>query len=87
MFKVIIPVYNVEKYLKEAVDSVIAQSLPFSDNVKIYLINDKSTDGSLNICNEYQKKYPDNIFVHVFEKNQGVAIARNYGLKMAKQNE
>lgn len=87
MFKVIIPVYNVEKYLKEAVDSVITQSLPFSDNVKIYLINDKSTDGSLNICNEYQKKYPDNIFVHVFEKNQGVAIARNYGLKMAKQNE
>lgn len=87
MFKIIIPVHNVEKYLKEAVDSVIAQSLPFSDNVKVYLIEDGSTDDSLKICEEYKEKYPDKIFVHHFDKAQGVSRARNYGLKMARENE
>ena len=87
MFKVIIPVYNVENYLKEAVDSVITQSLPFSDNVKIYLIDDNSSDGSLKICEEYKDKYPNNIFVHHFDSNQGVAGTRNFGLKMAKEDE
>ena len=87
MFKIIIPVHNVEKYLKEAVDSVIAQSLPFSDNVKIYLVEDGSSDNSLKICEEYKEKYPDNIFVHHFDQAQGVSKARNYGLKMAKENE
>ena len=87
MFKIIIPVHNVEKYLKEAVDSVIAQSLPFSDNVKIYLVEDGSSDDSLKICEEYKEKYTDNIFVYHFDQAQGVSKARNYGLKMAKENE
>lgn len=87
MFKIIIPVHNVEKYLKEAVDSVIAQSLPFSDNVKVYLIEDGSTDDSLKICEEYKEEYPNNIFVHHFDRAQGVSRARNYGLKMARENE
>ncbi|MBP5772595.1 MAG: glycosyltransferase family 2 protein [Eubacterium sp.] len=86
MFKVIIPVYNVEKYLKEAVDSVITQSLPFSDNVKIYLINDASSDGSQQICDQYKEKYPDNIFVHTSEENHGVSWSRNFGLKWAKED-
>ena len=86
MFKVIIPVYNVENYLKEAVDSVIAQSLPFSDNVKIYLINDASSDGSQQICDQYKEKYPDNIFVHTSEENHGVSWSRNFRLKWAKED-
>lgn len=87
MFKIIIPVYNVEEYLKEAVDSVITQSLPFSDNVKIYLIDDNSTDESLAICEQYKEKYPDNICVEHFETNQGVSYARNVGLSLAREND
>lgn len=51
------PVYNAEEYLEKAVDSIINQNITFKDNVVIHLIDDSSSDGSLELCN----KYKDNI--------------------------
>jgi CDP-glycerol glycerophosphotransferase (TagB/SpsB family)/glycosyltransferase involved in cell wall biosynthesis len=75
----IIPIYNMEKYLCEAIDSVIAQSIGFEENVELILINDGSTDASGAICKEYKKKYPGNI-ITIEQENAGVSTARNAGL-------
>jgi len=76
---VIIPVYNREKYLIQCLDSVINQTLK---NIEIICINDGSTDRSLEILNEYGKK--DGRIKIINQKNQGVAFARNIGLKIAR---
>lgn len=75
---VIIPVYNAEKFLRECLDSVINQTYK---NVEIVAVNDGSKDGSLEILNEYSKKYP-NVKV-VDRENGGVCSARNVGLDNA----
>lgn len=77
-FSVIIPIYNVEDYLAEALDSVINQTLDFKSNTHIILINDGSTDGSEKICLEYKEQYPDNI-TYIYKENGGVSSARNMG--------
>ncbi|MBR3627660.1 MAG: glycosyltransferase, partial [Elusimicrobia bacterium] len=77
---VIIPIYNVEKYLKQCLDSVINQT--FKD-IEIICINDSSTDKSLQIIKEYQQK--DNRIILIdLKENKGVSNARNEGLKIAK---
>ncbi len=78
-FSVVIPVYNVENYLKETVDSVIAQTIGFKENIQIIFVNDGSPDNSEKICKKYQEKYPDNI-VYVLQENAGVSAARNNGI-------
>ena len=52
MIAVIMPVYNTEEYLGAAIDSVIGQTLSFEENVRLYLLDDASTDGSLKICQD-----------------------------------
>lgn len=79
IFSVIIPVYNVEDYLKETIESVINQTIGF-DNIELILVNDGSTDNSEEICLEYKDKYPNNV-VYIKQDNQGVSIARNNALK------
>ena len=75
---VIIPVYNVERYLKECLDSVVMQRC---SDFEVVCINDGSTDGSLNILQEYQKRYS---CIRVYSKeNGGLSSARNYGIKKA----
>ena len=76
---VIIPVYNVEKYLKDCLNSLLNQS--FSDT-ELICVNDGSTDGSLNILNEYAK-LDKRVKVYT-QSNQGPGAARNAGLKNAK---
>ncbi len=76
---VIIPVYNVEEYLSECLDSLINQTLR---DIEIICINDGSTDNSLNILNEYAKK--DSRITVLTQENQGAAVARNRGLDIAK---
>lgn len=76
---VIIPVYNAEKYLKRSLDSVCNQTLR---ELEILLINDESTDSSLEICQQYANK--DNRIRIYNKKNEGAGIARNLGLKYAK---
>lgn len=81
-FSVIIPVYNVEEYLAETMDSVIDQTIGFEDNIQIVLINDGSPDNAEKICLEYKEKYPDNI-IYVKQENAGVSAARNKGIELA----
>lgn len=76
---VIIPVYNVEKYLKECLDSVVNQS--FRD-IEIICVDDGSTDNSLNILKSYWRH--DSRFTIASKENGGLASARNAGLKLAK---
>lgn len=75
---VIIPVYNVEKYLKKCLDSVIGQTL---QDIEIICINDESTDNSLSILRDYEKK--DSRIKILTQKNQYAGVARNNGLKAA----
>lgn len=76
---VILPVYNVEKYLQECLDSIINQTLK---DIEIICINDGSTDSSLKILKEYAKK--DKRIIIVNQKNKGAAISRNKGIDIAK---
>lgn len=79
LISVIIPVYNVEQYLRKCVDSVRAQTYR---NLEIILIDDGSTDSSSRICDEYAAQ--DSRIKVIHQKNQGVSAARNAGLKIAK---
>lgn len=76
---VIIPVYNVEKFLKETIESVLNQEL---QNFEIILINDGSTDSSAAICRKYAAL--DSRIYFFNQQNRGVSVARNEGLKYAK---
>jgi glycosyltransferase involved in cell wall biosynthesis len=80
LLSIIIPVYNVEPYLAECLDSVFSQ-----DNIavcEVIIVNDGSTDGSVSIIERYQKKYPELIVVH--QENKGLSGARNTGINCAK---
>ena len=76
---VIIPVYNVEKYLRECLDSVQSQTLR---DIEILCINDGSKDGSAEILAEYAKN--DDRFVVINQENSGVSASRNKAIKLAK---
>ncbi len=78
---IIVPVYNVEKYLERCVESLLHQDLPKED-YEIILVNDGSTDGSYKICQE-QCEMHENI-VSVSLPNKGQGEARNTGINMAK---
>lgn len=79
MISIIIPVYNVEKYLERCLDSVLNQSYK---NLEIILINDGSTDNSLNICLKYASK--DARIRLINQNNSGISEVRNKGLQDAK---
>lgn len=79
LISVIIPVYNVEKYINKCLDSVENQTY---SNIEIILIDDGSQDNSGTICNEYAKR--DSRIRVIHKKNEGVAVARNHGLKESK---
>ena len=78
LISIIVPVYNVEHWVKECIDSVINQSYK---NFELIIVNDGSTDNSLNICTELAVKDSK---VHVYNKeNGGLSSARNFGIKKA----
>lgn len=76
---VIVPIYNVEKYLSECINSVINQSLK---EIEIFLIDDGSTDGSGKICDDFAKM--DDRIIVIHQENHGLSVARNIGLCKAK---
>lgn len=78
LISVIIPVYNVELYIRECLDSVLSQS--YTD-LQVILIDDGSTDNSGTICDEYAAKDPRVLVIH--QKNGGAAAAKNAGLRAA----
>lgn len=83
---VIIPVYNAEENLENAIKSVINQTIGF-ENIELILIDDNSTDNSRNIIKSYQKKYPNNIVPYYSDANHGFpGYGRNVGLKLASSN-
>ena len=77
LISVIVPAYNVEKYIKTCLDSIIAQTY---FNFEVIVINDGSTDQTEKILNEYESNSKIRIFS---QKNGGLSAARNHGLKLA----
>ena len=73
---IIVPVYNVEKYLRKCLHSLVHQTLA---DFEIIVVNDGSTDGSQNIIDEFQANYPERIQSFIKE-NGGLSDARNFGL-------
>ena len=79
-FSVIVPVYNVERYLAKCLDSILTQSY---DDYEIIVVNDGSPDNSQAIIDEYAAKYPEKI--KAFKKeNGGLSDARNFGIQKAQ---
>lgn len=77
---IIVPVYNSQVYLKECADSLVNQTL---EDIEIIFVNDGSTDGSLEILEDYKQRYPEKVVVKSKE-NGGQATARNWGIELAK---
>jgi len=76
LVSVVMPVYNSEKYLRRAIESVLCQSYK---NYEFIIVDDGSTDGSIDIINEYRDK-----IVYFFQKNAGASAARNKGIEISK---
>lgn len=76
-FSIIVPVYNVEKYLKKCLDSIIDQTYK---NYEVIVVNDGSPDNSQAIIEEYKKNYPNKIKAYN-KQNGGLSDARNFGLQ------
>ena len=80
---IIMPVYNVEAYIEEALDSLLSQSYCM-ENVELIIVNDGSTDNSMNIINKKVKEFKSNNIIIINKKNEGASVARNIGLRQAK---
>ena len=77
---VIVPIYNVEKYLAQCLDSLLAQT---ERGFRVVLVNDGSTDGSGQIARGYAEKYPE-LFTYYEQENKGLGAARNAGLDLVE---
>ena len=77
---IIVPVYNVEKYLEKCLDSLVNQTL---DSYEIIVVNDGSPDNSQEIIDKYVEKYPGIVFAYK-KKNGGLGDARNFGIDKAR---
>ena len=81
-FSVIMPIYNVEAYLEEAIASLVRQTIGFEDHIQLVMVNDGSPDRCDVICRRYCERYPDNI-IYIEQENGGVSKARNTGIDAA----
>ena len=79
LLSVIVPVYNVEKFINDCIDSILGQSYK---NIELILVDDGSKDRSKEICDQYSKRYGNIKVIH--KKNAGVSCARNLGLEKSK---
>lgn len=80
-FSILVPVYNVESYLEQCVESLLNQT--YNGEYEIILVDDGSTDSSGMICDRYAEIYPDKIRV-VHKKNEGLVSARQTGIEAAQ---
>lgn len=78
---IIVPVYNAEQYLHTCVEAILSQSMEYSD-YEVLLIDDGSSDSSLDICYKYSSIY--SMFKVITKENEGVSKTRNLGLNLAK---
>jgi glycosyltransferase involved in cell wall biosynthesis len=83
MISVVMPLYNAEKYVSESINSVIHQNM---SNWELVIIDDGSTDGSLNICQQFKNQHPEKIIIIQHENgvNKGVSETRSLGIKRSK---
>ncbi|OWK74515.1 hypothetical protein CBW16_03655 [Flavobacteriaceae bacterium JJC] len=81
LISVILPAYNAEQFIKESVESILAQTY---NNIELIIVNDGSTDGTARLSEELAVK--DSRIKVIHQENQGVSAARNNGLKTAKGN-
>ncbi|WP_370827280.1 glycosyltransferase family 2 protein [Fournierella massiliensis] len=79
LISVIVPIYNVEKYLRRCIDSLVGQTYP---NLEIVLVNDGSPDNCGEICDKYAQNNENIKVLH--QKNQGLSAARNNGVKYSR---
>lgn len=79
---VIVPVYNVEKFLPRCLDSLLRQGLEVGE-YEVICVNDGSPDGSAAILAEYERKHPE-VFKVITQENRGLGGARNSGMKVAR---
>lgn len=79
-YSILVPVYNVEKYLEQCLDSILVQTYK---DFEVLLTDDGSTDKSGEICDRYFEKYP-HIFRVFHKKNEGLLLTRRHALKHAK---
>lgn len=80
-FSILVPVYNVQEYLEQCVDSLLSQT--YEGDYEIILVDDGSTDNSGKICDKYAEKFPEKIKA-VHKENQGLISARDIGISEAK---
>ena len=78
---VIVPIYNVEKYLKKCLDSIVNQTY---NNFEVIIVIDKCDDNSEKIADKYIKKYG---WTKIYEEHTGLAKARNIGIQKAKETQ
>lgn len=79
LFSIIVPIYNVERYLEQCIESVLAQDY---QNYELILVDDGSPDNSIDICIKYAKQYSNIVVIHKI--NGGVSDARNAGIQIAR---
>ena len=79
LFSIIVPIYDVERYLTQCIESVLAQDY---SNYELILVDDGSPDNSIDICTKYAKQYSNIIFIHKI--NGGISDARNTGIQLAR---
>lgn len=79
---VVLPIYNAEKYLDETLSSLVNQTIGIQD-MQIILVDDGSSDSSLEICQAFKDAHPDNTVV-IHQENAGVSAARNAGLDVVQ---
>ena len=80
LFSIVVPVYNVEKYLEECLDSIMSQAMEIEEGCEVILVDDGSTDSSGEICDRYCKIYQG--IIRVFHNtNHGLLYTRRFGYK------
>ncbi|WP_448162914.1 glycosyltransferase [Bacillus mobilis] len=79
LVSVIIPLYNAEKYIEQTIESILKQTY---NKIELIIVDDESTDNSSYIVKRIQKNYPNKI-KYIYQKNQGVSVARNTGIENA----
>ncbi len=78
-YSIIIPVYNVERYLRECIESALNQPV---EDIEVILVNDGSTDSSGAICRDYAHRHPDRVKL-IEQQNSGLLLARRVGFRAA----
>lgn len=82
-FSIIVPCFNVEHYLSRCIESILSQDIQTDDSFSIILVNDGSSDHTLDVIAEYEEKYPDLIVAIDLGQNSGQSVARNVAMQYA----